>query len=143
MRTEFLCISVLRVASGPRVKLASCKSALNPTVVYFTDRSKAVVPVLVLLFGALWFILRGDLLYVLPCAILVLCFSVLLAFRLLRLGKRELILMLFVCLIDLCLFGFVSFLFLLVSGGAAVCDCGTPWIFLLPFFLYFLCQFCV
>ena len=30
MRTEYLCISVLRVASGPRVKLASCKSALNP-----------------------------------------------------------------------------------------------------------------
>ena len=50
MRTEFLCISVLRVASRPRVKLASCKSALNPPVVYSTDRSKAVVPVLVLLF---------------------------------------------------------------------------------------------
>ena len=33
MRTEFLCISVLRVASGPRVKLASCKMALNPPVV--------------------------------------------------------------------------------------------------------------
>ena len=32
MRTEFLCVSVLRVASGPRVNLASCKSALNPTV---------------------------------------------------------------------------------------------------------------
>ena len=30
MRTEFLCVSVLRVASGPRVKLAGCKSALNP-----------------------------------------------------------------------------------------------------------------
>ena len=30
MRTELLCISVLRVAAGPRVKLASCKSALNP-----------------------------------------------------------------------------------------------------------------
>ena len=30
MRTEFLCISVLRVASGSRVKLASCKSALTP-----------------------------------------------------------------------------------------------------------------
>ena len=29
MRTEFLCISVLGVASGPRVKLASCKSALT------------------------------------------------------------------------------------------------------------------
>ena len=60
MRTEFVYISVLRVASGPRVKLASCKSALNPTVVCSTDCSKAVVPVLVLLFVALWFILRGD-----------------------------------------------------------------------------------
>ena len=57
MRTEFLRISVLRVASGPRVRLASCKSALNPTMVCSTDRSKAVVPVLVLLFVALWFIL--------------------------------------------------------------------------------------
>ena len=34
----------LRVASGPRVKLSSCKGALNPPVVYSTDRSKAVVP---------------------------------------------------------------------------------------------------
>ena len=42
------------------MKLAGCKSALNPPVVYSTDRSKAVVPVLVLLFVALWFILRGD-----------------------------------------------------------------------------------
>ena len=40
-------------------------------MVYSTDRSKAVVPVLVLLFVALWFILRADLLYeyVLPCII--------------------------------------------------------------------------
>ena len=53
-----------RVALGPGVKLASCKSALNPLVVYSTDRSKAVVPILVLPFGDLWFILRGDLLYV-------------------------------------------------------------------------------
>ena len=74
MRTEFLCVSVLRVASGPRVKLTSCKSALNPPVVYSTDRSKAVVPVLVLLFVALWFILWGDLLYVFPCVILFVCF---------------------------------------------------------------------
>ena len=123
MRTcsEFLCVSVLRVASGPRVKLASCKSALTPPprpspVVYSTDRSKAVVPVLVLLFVALWFILRGDLLYVFPCVILFLCFSVPLVLRLPRLGKRELILVLFVSLFDLCLFGFVGFLFLLGSG---------------------------
>ena len=58
MRPEFLCISVLRVASGSRVKLASCESALTPLpyplprrtpVVYSTDRSKAMAPVLVLL----------------------------------------------------------------------------------------------
>ena len=124
MRTEFLCISVLRVALGPRVKLVSCKSALTPRpphpprlpVVGSTDRSKAVVPVLVLLFVALWFILRGDLLYVFPCVIMFLCFSILLVLRLPRLGKRELILVLFVCLFDLCLFGFVGFLFLLGSG---------------------------
>ena len=34
---------------------------LNPLVVYSSDRSKAVIPVLVLLFIALRFILRGDL----------------------------------------------------------------------------------
>ena len=67
MRTEFVRISVLRVASRPRVKLASCKGAFNPTPYPFhqwffsTDRSKAVDPVLVLLFIALWFNLRGDL----------------------------------------------------------------------------------
>ena len=103
---------------GTRVKLASCKSALTPPpppppVVYSTDRSKAVVPVLVLRFVAWWFVLWGDWFYVLPCFILFLCFSVLLALRLPRLGNRALILVLFVCL---CLFGFVGFLFLLVSG---------------------------
>ena len=58
MQTGFLCcffFFVLRVASGPRVKLASCKSALTPTVVYSTDRSKAVVLVLFLLFVLFFF----------------------------------------------------------------------------------------
>ena len=110
--------------------LAICKSALNPTVVYSTDRSKAVVPVLVLLFVALWFILRGDLLYVFPCVILFLCFSVLLVLRLPRLGNRELILVLF-CSICACLDLSVSSSSLGL-GRAAVCDCGTPWTFLLP-----------
>ena len=72
MRIKFFSSSVLRVTSGPRVKLVSCKCALNPPVVYSTGRSKAVVPVLVLLFVALWFILRGELLYVLPYVILFL-----------------------------------------------------------------------
>ena len=98
------------------MKLASCKSALNPTVVNYTGRSKAMVPVLVLLFVALCFILRGDLFYVLPCVILLLCFSVLLALRLPRLGKRELSLMLFRTFVRFGLLGFVGFLFLLVFG---------------------------
>ena len=50
----------------------------------------------VLLFVALWFILQGDLFQVLPSVILFLYFSVLLALRLPCLGKRELILVLFV-----------------------------------------------
>ena len=85
-------------------------------MVYSTGRSKAVVPVLVLLFGALWFILPGDLLYVLPYAILFLCFSVFLALRLPRLGKRELILVLFVRLTDCACLDLSVFLFLLMSG---------------------------
>ena len=42
------------------VKLAGCKSALNHTLVYSTDRSKAVAPVLVLLFLALWLIVIAS-----------------------------------------------------------------------------------
>ena len=57
------------------MKLVSCKSALNTPVVCSTDRSKAVVPVFVLLFVALWFILRVDLFYVLPCVIFLVFFS--------------------------------------------------------------------
>ena len=144
MRTDVLCISVLRVASGPRVKLASFKSALNyappppphththhthtqpsppkptPTpVVYSTDRSKAVVPVLVLLFVALWFILRGNLFYVLPCVNLFLCFFSPLSIAITSRWQERANLSAFrtfVFVIDLRLFGFVCFLFLLVFG---------------------------
>ena len=58
---------MIKSSIGTRVKLGDCKSVLNlphpllTTPVNSTDRSKAVVPVLVLLFVALWFILRGDL----------------------------------------------------------------------------------
>ena len=45
------------------------------------------------------------------------------------LGEEKLILVLFVRLFSLGLFRFVGL------GRAAVCDCGTPWTFLLPFFL--------
>ena len=111
----FLCISVLRVALGPRVKLASCKSALNPNsgLLYWPFLGGG--PGVSLTLCCFVYFLRGDLFYVLTCVILFLCFSVLLALRLPRFGKRELILVFFVRFSDLCLFGFVGFLFPLVS----------------------------
>ena len=98
----------------------------------------AVVPVLVLLFVALWFILRGDLFYVLHCVILFLCFPALLALRLPHFGKRELILVLFVHLFDLRLFVLSVSSSSWCLGRAAVCDCGTTWTFLLPFYVILL-----
>ena len=117
MPTEFLCISVLRVASGPRVKLARCKSALNPPVVYSPDRSKAVVPVLVLLFFFCCFVDYSTRRFVL-C--LTLCHSVLVSFSpfsiaVTSLGEERANLSAFRTFVRLCLFGFVGFLFLLVS----------------------------
>ena len=55
-------------------------------MVFSTDHTKAVVPVLVLLFVALWFILRGDLFCVLPCVISFLCLSVLFSIAITSLG---------------------------------------------------------
>ena len=88
---------------------------------------------LVLLFVALWFILRGDLFYVLHCVILFLCFSVLLAFAIPSLGEEKAKLSAFRTFVR-----FVLVLDLSVSssswglGRAAVCDYGTPWTFLFP-----------
>ena len=82
-------------------------------MVYSTDRSKAVVPVLVLLFVALWFILQVDLFYVLHCVSLFLCFSVSIAIT--SLGEERACLGAFIRLFDLRLFGFVCF-FCLLEG---------------------------
>ena len=70
--------------------------------------------------------------FVFPCVILLLYFSVLLTLRLPRLGKREVILVLFVRLFDCLVLSVSSSSWCL--GLAAACDCGTPWTFLLPFF---------
>ena len=98
------------------------------------DISKAVVPVLVLLFVALWFILRGDLFYVLR-VILFLCFSVLFSIAITSLGEERANLsavrtFVRVAIVRSCLFP----LPLGVWEGLAVCDCSTPWTFLVPFF---------
>ena len=91
---------------------------------------------LVLLFVALWFILRGDLFYVLPCVIWFLCFSVFLALRLPRFGKRELILVLFVRFCSICacldLFPFP----LDVWEGLRFVIVALPGLFSYPFVMY-------
>ena len=60
--------------SGPSLslQLKVCRQLkyLNPTVVYATDRSKAVVPMLFLFCEALWIILRGASCFkVFPCSL--------------------------------------------------------------------------
>ena len=111
--------------------MASCKSALTPTVVYPTDRSKAVVPVLDLLFVALWFILRGDLFYVLPCAILFLCFSVSIA--IVSLGEERVILSAFRTFVRFELVWFCRFP-LGVWEGLRFVIVALPGLFSYPFF---------
>ena len=111
------------------MKLANCKTAFNPwwltllTVLRRWSRCKSYS-----------LLLCGLFYEAISCVILFLYFSVLLALRLPRLGKRELILVLFyVCLIcagfDLSVSSSSWCL-----GTAAVCDCGTPWTFLLSLF---------
>ena len=99
------------------MKLVSCKSALNPPAVCSTDRSKEVVPVLVLLFVA--FVVYSTRRFVVclsVCHFFLVFFSRFsIAITSLR-EERELILVLFVRLFGLCLFRFVGFLFLLGSG---------------------------
>ena len=126
MRTEILCISVLRVASGPRVKLASCKSTLNPTVVYSTDVLKQWSRCWshsLLFCGSFYKAICFKSCLVLFCSWFICCYFFFSPFSIAitSLGEeRELILVLFVRLFDLRLFGFVCFLFLLVFGKG--CD---------------------
>ena len=78
-----------------------------------------MVPVLVLLFVASWFILRGDLFYVLPCVILFFVFGPF-SIAIISLGKKSASLGVFVRLFDLRSFGFVCFLFLLSGVGCGL-----------------------
>ena len=61
-------------------------------------------------------------------------FLVLLALRLPCLGKRDLVLVLFVCLSNLHLFGLSVVSSSWCLERAVNCDCGTPWSFLLTCF---------
>ena len=72
---------------------------------------------LVLLIVALWFILRGDLFYVLTLCYFVLVFFCPFSIAITSLGKERANLCAFRTVCSICaLFGFVGFFFLLVSG---------------------------
>ena len=85
----------------------------------------------------LWFLLRGDSCWVVPCSLLS-CFVSTFSIVITSLSvERESWSMCFSCI---CLFIvqaliFVLLLFFVVSGVAAACYSGTPWIFLLLFML--------
>ena len=117
MNRFFLCISALRAASDPRVKFASCKSALTlpPPVVYSTDSSKAVVPVLVLL---CCFVVHSTRRFVLSLALcyFVLVFFIPFSIAITSLEEEKANLRAFRAFVRLRLFGFVCFLFFLVPG---------------------------
>ena len=92
-------------------------------MVYSADRSKAVVPMLVLLFVALWFNLRGDL-FCLALFYFFLVFFSPFSIAITPLGEeraslgafRTFFFFFLFFFFDLRLFGFVCSLFLLVSG---------------------------
>ena len=85
-------------------------------MVYSADRSIAVVPVLVLLFVALWFILRGDLFYVLTLCYFVLVFFSPFSIAITSLGEERANLSAFRTFVRFVLVWFYRILFLLVSG---------------------------
>ena len=101
-----------------------------------TDRSKAVVPVLVLLFVALWFILRGDVLCLTLCHFVLVFFSPF-SIAITSLGEERANLSTFRTFVRMCLFGFVGFLFLGVWEGLRFVIVALPGLFsYLSFLLY-------
>ena len=98
--------------------MSTVKNIFNPTVIYATYLSRAVVPVLFLFCVALWFILRGASCFkVFPCS-LSSCFFISFSIVITSLGEEGAGLCasrVFVCLFLHVLVS-VIFLFLLVSG---------------------------
>ena len=89
---------------------------------------------LVLLFLALWFILQGDLFYILPCVILFLCFLVLMAsIAITSLGEERANLSASRTFVRFALVWFCLFPLPRCLGRTSVCYCGYPWTILLPF----------
>ena len=124
-------ISVLRVASGLRVKLVGRKSALNPLwFILLTVQRRWSLLLCGLFYEAICF--KSCL--VLICSCILSPFSI----EITSLGEKRANLSAFRTFVRFALVWFLS-----VSsssaclGWAAACDCGTPWIFFYYFFVFF------
>ena len=106
-------------------------------MVYSTDRSKTVIPVLVLLFVALWFILRGDLFFSLALCYFVLVFFSPLSIAITSLGKERANLSAFRTFVQLALVWFCLFpLSFGVWDGLRLVIVALPGLFFYLFYLY-------
>ena len=121
MRTElFMYFCIKKYIGTQGAVCRQLKIFLNPSVVYATDRSKAVVLVLFLFCVALRFTLRGASCFkVFPCSLSSCFFLFLLALLSTRLRKREQICVLLVNLIDC--FVRVSFCHFSLPLGVGCC----------------------
>ena len=114
-----------------------CKRSLKPPVVYATDRSTAVVPVLFFFCVALWFILQGASCLVLPCSLFS-CFFSSFSIVITSIGDEGALMHLFI-FIYLFIYLLHAFIVSFCSscwwkGLAVASDCGTPWPFLWTLF---------
>ena len=109
---------------------------ISTLVVYATDRSKAVVPVLFLFCVALWFVLQSASCFIVSSCSLSSRFFIPLSIVISSLWEEGAGLCAsraFVCLFCTCYC--LSFSSSWCRRLAAVCDCDTPWTFLLTLVL--------
>ena len=123
VRTELFMHFCIKIYIRTQGEVCRQKNIFKPPVVYATDRSKAVTPVLFLFWVALWFILLFVLVFLFsPFSIVITSLG--------EEGAGLCASRAFVCLF--CTRLFVSFFSSSwCQGLAAASDCGTPWTFLL------------
>ena len=112
------------------MKLVGCKSALNPPVVYSTDRSKkgGGPDVSLTLCCFVVYSTMRNVLSLALCYFVLVCFSPL-STAITSLGEERANLSVFRTYVDLRLFGFVCFLFLFVSGKGCGMIVALPGLF--------------
>ena len=132
--TVLLC--VIKSSIGTQGEVGRLQKCFKPPVIYSTDRSKAVVPVLVLLFVALVYSTRRFVSSLALCYFVIVLFSpFIIAITSLGEERANLSVFSYVCLICACSVSSVSSSSWCL-GWTAACDCSTPWT---DFFSFLFC----